>query len=339
MTIQKVKVKNYTVFKDCHLNVSPSVNIFIGENGTGKTHLLKAIYAACEVTKDLHFGATKFVEYFTQNAEQIGLIFNKNSAEDEDINISFSVTDADQVTTSSSLVSPVSTNSYIFSVPANVKMNAVYIPCKDMLTHSNGFLAMANTYQNFPFDKTLTDIVAKNSRWKMKTPPVIASSILPVLEEMIDGEVIFENDDFFIKKRDGRKIIFNIEAEGLKKIGLLWQLLMTNSIAENSILLWDEPEANLNPKFLPKLVECLLQLSRNGVQIFLSTHNYIFAKYFDVLKKDSDKILYHSLYFDDKVEGVQVETQPFFQLLQHNDIADAFNLLLERVYDMQVRGK
>jgi len=181
-----------------------------------------------------------------------------------------------------------------------------------MLTHSNGFLATANTYQNFPFDKTLTDIVAKNSRWKMKTPPAIASAILPILENMMNGEVIFENDDFFIKKHDGRKIIFNVEAEGLKKIGLLWQLLMTNSITENSILLWDEPEANLNPKFLPQLVECLLQLSRNNVQIFLSTHNYIFAKYFDVLRSDSDQILFHSLYFEKKSKEVQAETQPFF---------------------------
>ena len=71
-------------------------------------------------------------------------------------------------------------------------------------------------------------------------------------------------------------ILFELEAEGLKKIGLLWQLLMTDNLNEDSILIWDEPEANLHPKFLPKIVECLLELSRHGVQIFLSTHNYIY---------------------------------------------------------------
>lgn len=71
---------------------------------------------------------------------------------------------------------------------------------------------------------------------------------------------------------------------------------MTENITVNSILLWDEPEANLNPKFIPDLVEILLELSRNGVQIFLTTHSYIFAKYFEVRRKSCDDILFHSLY-------------------------------------------
>lgn len=357
MPIKIIKLKNFTVFKDFQLNFSPNINIFVGENGTGKTHLLKAIYAACEVSQHQNKNGTDyFTKCFNENQRYANLLHDKNFSK---LTVSIVPTETEKKYVTGTEVNPVGgfvneeaakeyaeknadrnyLSTYLIEVPQDKKFLAAFIPCKDMLTHSNGFLAMANTYQNFPFDKTLTDIVAKNSRWKMKSPPPIAKSILPVLEEMIDGEVIFENEDFFIKKRDGRKIIFNIEAEGLKKIGLLWQLLMTNSISEDSILLWDEPEANLNPKFLPKLAECLLQLSRSGVQIFLSTHNYIFAKYFDVLKNDSDKILFHSLYFEDKVEGVQVETQPFFQLLQHNDIADAFNLLLERVYEIQVGGQ
>ncbi|WP_337506674.1 hypothetical protein [Megasphaera sp.] len=45
-----------------------------------------------------------------------------------------------------------------------------------------------------------------------------------------------------------------MEAEGFKKIGILWQLLMNETITENTILLWDEPEANLNPEFLCRLL-------------------------------------------------------------------------------------
>ena len=60
-----------------------------------------------------------------------------------------------------------------------------------MLTHSAGFLAMANKYRDFPFDKTLTDIVIKASQWKVKQPPKLALAILPILEEMMDGVVVF----------------------------------------------------------------------------------------------------------------------------------------------------
>lgn len=90
---------------------------------------------------------------------------------------------------------------------------------------------------------------------------------------MTDGKIVIKNEEFFIVKNDGREINFAVEAEGFKKIGLLWQLLMNESITPNSILLWDEPETNLNPAFIPKPAECLLALYRNNVQIFLSTHN------------------------------------------------------------------
>ena len=46
MIIKKIKLENYTVFEDQQIEFCPGVNIFIGENGTGKTHILKALYSA-----------------------------------------------------------------------------------------------------------------------------------------------------------------------------------------------------------------------------------------------------------------------------------------------------
>ena len=57
MSIQSIGLKNFTVFKNFQLDVSSGINIFVGENGTGKTHLLKAVYAACETTKGNNSGA------------------------------------------------------------------------------------------------------------------------------------------------------------------------------------------------------------------------------------------------------------------------------------------
>ena len=150
----------------------------------------------------------------------------------------------------------------------------------------------------------------------------------------MDGTVEIENDEFFIRKHDGRLVDFAVEAEGLKKIGLLWQLLMNENITEGSILLWDEPEANISPEYLPVLVECLLELSRHKVQIFVSTHNYLFATYFDVRRQQADKVAYHSLYMEDN--NIGCETKEHFDDLQHNTIMEAYNTLLEEVYGLQV---
>ena len=44
--IRSLKLKNFTAFKDLELNFSPKLNLIIGANASGKTHILKAIYAS-----------------------------------------------------------------------------------------------------------------------------------------------------------------------------------------------------------------------------------------------------------------------------------------------------
>ena len=109
-----------------------------------------------------------------------------------------------------------------------------------------------------------------------------------------------------------------MEAEGFRKLGLLWLLLMNKSITKGTVLLWDEPEANLNPKSIPIVVDILLELSRNGVQIFLATHDYIFAKFLEVRKTEMDNVFYHALYKEGG--SVLCESEKDFGLLENNSI-------------------
>ena len=344
MHIKSMELKNFTVFDNFQLEVSPGINIFVGENGTGKTHLLKALYAACELSKNENANYD-LLQCFRENQQDANLLRDKN-IEQLTISITADEVNHKQVRGSELITpaledlkrfnpnaTPINSSSYHLEIPYNKKFSAVYIPVKDMLTHSVRFLAMAIKYSDFPFDKTLTDIIVKAQR-KIKQPPKLSLAISPLLEEMMDGTVVFDNDEFYIRKRNGRLIRFELEAEGLKKIGLLWQLIMTDTLTENSILIWDEPESNLNPKFLPHIVECLLELSRHGVQIFLSTHNYIFAKYFNVRAKDSDSVMFHALYLENG--NVQVESNRIFSSLKNNAIMQTFNQLLEEVYNLDM---
>ena len=43
--LKKIKIKNLTVFPEAELDFSPGLNVIIGENGAGKSHLLKAAYS------------------------------------------------------------------------------------------------------------------------------------------------------------------------------------------------------------------------------------------------------------------------------------------------------
>lgn len=43
--LKSLDIKNLTVFATANLRFSPQLNIFVGENGSGKSHLLKVAYA------------------------------------------------------------------------------------------------------------------------------------------------------------------------------------------------------------------------------------------------------------------------------------------------------
>src|SRR5690349_18691893 len=42
---KSLRLVNFTAFADAQLEFTPGINVIIGENGTGKTHLMKAMYA------------------------------------------------------------------------------------------------------------------------------------------------------------------------------------------------------------------------------------------------------------------------------------------------------
>ena len=123
------------------------------------------------------------------------------------------------------------------------------------------------------------------------------------------------------------KLEFNLVAEGLRKIALLWQLIKNGTLEKGTVLFWDEPEANINPKYIPVIAELLLMLESEGVQIFISTHDYFLSKYIEVKRNKNSKVQYISLYKDENKKQVNCEISEEFELLEHNAILDTFRQL------------
>ena len=48
MPLMKIKMLNFTVFDKLELELSKGINVFVGVNGTGKTHIMKVLYSACQ---------------------------------------------------------------------------------------------------------------------------------------------------------------------------------------------------------------------------------------------------------------------------------------------------
>lgn len=216
------------------------------------------------------------------------------------------------------------------------KMESAYIPVKEMLAHAPGFLATL-AKRELAFEDTYADIIKRAYLPKLMGPTgQDRGRLLRALENAIEGKVVVEGEHFFLVNKQG-KLEFSLLAEGMRKLALVWLLIQNGTLLQGSILFWDEPEANINPRLMGDVVEVLLELQRMGVQVFLTTHNYVVLKEFDLRKTDADAVRYISLFRDSNHE-VQAHVTDDYAQIDHNAIADTFADLYRRDMERALQG-
>lgn len=333
-----------TVLSDAfQLEFGDGINVIIGENGVGKTSLLKMIYAATQWSNEnVNTGKTKdLLHYFSSNITDSEDLKNFESKEDY---CYYKVTDG----THKFEYSLSHKGIFNYKQWLGLNIQSVMIPTTEMLSHSRSFLALNEKF-NMPFDGTQVDIIVNASLPETRKIPDNMEGILEKISDAIEGTIVFENDIFYVLKKDGRKTEFSLEAEGLRKLGLLWKLIRNGLLEKDTILLWDEPEANLNPELYPLVVEILLELQKNGVQIFIATHSYNFAKYLEIRREKKEQVIFHNFYkassempeelkdmFEDtnhKEDEIYSHSAYRLEDLKENHIIMADSKLLDEVYD------
>jgi predicted ATPase len=338
MAIEKLTVDYFTVFDHMELEFCPGINIFIGENGTGKTHLLKCIYSFCCYERVIKENGT--LELYTSFESKLKECFQRTSYinlahknpgvfTSDRISFLFVSFNIEHYLEISNFLSDNGRHTITVVSDFKKQIPSVYIPVKEMLTHSG--IEKDYTQRNLPLDITLIDILNKTGVSTVKNLSAEMIFILEKIEAIIGGKVIYNNDRYYIEKPDSSFFDFTAEAEGIKKLSLIYRLIETGNLVKGSVLLWDEPEANMNPKLTPALVDILFALERAGVQIFIATHDYVLLKYLDIKKNASNKTKFISLYKDEG--NVRSESSESFAGLENNPISDAYNALLDEVYN------
>lgn len=345
MAIKSIHISNIMVFQrqkhkndEFHLDFCDGINVLIGENGVGKTTILKMIYAAAQWSfEKTNSGKTKRLsDLFSNHLKDSEKLRNEENKEEY---CYYQVSDGKHV-----FEDNLSHNGKLdLDDWLGLNIPSVFIPTTEMLSHSKGFLAMNHKY-SMPFDGTQVDIIVNASLPETREIPDSCKVILNEISDVIDGTVIQEEDTFYVLKKDGRKIDFSLEAEGLRKLGLLWKLIRNGLLEKGSVLLWDEPEANLNPELYPLVTNILLELQKNGVQIFIATHSYNFAKYLEIRRTEKERVMFHNLYkgtdsFDpdgENEEEMEVYGASAYKMddLKPNHIMMADDRLLDEVYNI-----
>ena len=340
MNITQIRLENFTVFRDAEISFDKGINIFIGENGTGKTHILKVLYSACQAANPKVSFSNKIVRTMLPDEFKISRLITRNRGNhNAKVKICAKM---DENTSTKNLA--VDFNNKTKKWDAVVKgeetwekafceISSIFIPAKEILSNSYNLTAAVEK-DNVRFDDTYIDIInSAKVDISVGRNSTDRDTRLKAIEKIIDGTVFYDSkkDEFYLKKGNSKQE-FNLVAEGVRKMALLWQLVKNGTLEKGSVLFWDEPEANINPAYLSIIVELLYELQKSGVQIFVSTHDYMLAKYFETRRKENNSLMFHSFRRVDEI--VEYSSAAKFGELKKNLIIESFDALLDEIYDL-----
>jgi ABC-type histidine transport system ATPase subunit len=79
----------------------------------------------------------------------------------------------------------------------------------------------------------------------------------------------------------------------------------------------------------PEVVDIILELAKNGVQMFLATHDYNIARYLDVRKDKSVPVMFYNL--SKTAGGIECKSSPDYIKLPDNLLESASTDLFNAV--------
>jgi AAA15 family ATPase/GTPase len=320
-TFKSLTVENFVAFQQpLQWKQHASLNVIIGENDTGKTHLLKLLYAMARAIEDYskkkagpepkelsELLANKLRWTFLPQKLELGRLVTRGSGNRLSVDLCWNLGGHLRFgfgkDTTSKIVE-INTN----GLPELEGNKASFLPPKEILSIFDAIVATRETVEIAAFDDTYYDLVQD-----YRQPPTrgkLQDNIKRVFEHLEDvtggGEVEMDSNGNIIFKRG--KEVFNMHqtAEGIKKIGILSRLMRNRRLtpAGGCMLFVDEPEVNLHPKAIVLFAEMLHEFAQSGIQVYLTTHSYFLLKRLEQLARE--KKTDYSLLDLRKQEGVGV---------------------------------
>ncbi|CAA6816839.1 MAG: ABC transporter, ATP-binding protein [uncultured Sulfurovum sp.] len=91
--------------------------------------------------------------------------------------------------------------------------------------------------------------------------------------KIINGEFKQDDRENFFFERDKKKISLLNTATGIKAFGIIQVLLENNYLKKNTVLILDEPEVHLHPKWQLEMAKIIVELVKNGIKVLVNSHS------------------------------------------------------------------
>ena len=162
------------------------------------------------------------------------------------------------------------------------------------------------------------------------------NQILSSLEDIMKGNIVQRDKKFYFKIKGEGEFEMGLLSDGYRKLSMIIYMILSGSLNRNTILFWDEPETNMNPKMIRPIVQALVALAQMGVQVFVSTHDYFIQQEFNMVASYPElnlsklDVRFLSLYRDEKTHDVHYEMTHSASDLAHNAIMQEFDAMYDR---------
>lgn len=289
--LKSASFQSFTTVPNGVWQFADGLNIVLGENGMGKSHVLKAIYAMLKVQSGRPEELTKsaleraYAEKLVRvmRPESLGRLVKRKQGRDRcEIKLSMKSTKANsEIGFATNAKSQVD----VKQLPeAALELSPVYLPTRELITLCPWFLGLYDNY-HLEFEETWRDTVSLLGAPSVKGPrEQRAAELLKPLEAALGGKVVMDvkSGRFYLHVPGEGQMEMPLVAEGLRKFAMLARLISTGSLLDKGYLFWDEPETNLNPKLVRVVARCIVQLASQGIQVFAATHSLFLLREFEI---------------------------------------------------------
>jgi ABC-type transport system involved in cytochrome c biogenesis ATPase subunit len=316
--LERIELRNFTVFEQAALDLVAGLNVIVGANATGKTHLLRAIHAG---TRKDSTAQERLLKTFGADSPRQLLRWGADTGR---LTLSWTVARWD-VALKEGAVEPVSQHG---DLPASV-----FVPLREWLSLASRLAGLQVADYDLGLDGATRDhlralLVGLNS-----VDEGLVQAIETTLVQHLEGELRQKSGGDFFLQVGQHPLEVQLAAEGMRKLWSLAHLVRTGHIRKGTVLLWDEPTSDLNPALSTLVVETLKTLVRGGVQVVLTTHDYVLATRLTFLSEYPDEpplpVRFFACHRSPLQAPAQVEATDRFTRLSHNPLVAEFARLWE----------
>lgn len=332
--IKSLHVKGFTLFHQARMEFVPGINVIIGSNGTGKSHLLKLAYTASRWSQEMarrtaKLGARpdkatmqkelggKLLRVF--RPDQLGRLTSRSPGRNRaEVEVAFA--SGPKAGFAFSFATNSATEVSLDRSPAEfIEGGAVFLPTKEMLSMFPGF---AELYDNVSIevDETYADLCRALAQPLLRGPRFKdISQLLTPLERVLGGSIRNEQGRFYLVQKGSGKFEVSLVAEGFRKLGTIAYLVGNGVLSEQSVLFWDEPETNLNPAYMKEVVKVIAEIAANGTQVFLATHSLFMLREISLMESPASRRFFA---LSEKSKDLSAEWERRATLVSQGDSAE-----------------